>query len=72
MQDFKIQPRFQLHNYFELSWKMAYLNEYYNVVYLAIFLFLISQGVIGPPGPPIIIDSGGLMGPPGNMASYHN
>ena len=48
------------------------VGEYYNVVYLAIFQILILQGIIGPPGHPIIIDSGGLMGPSGNMASYHN
>jgi len=47
-------------------------GEYDNVVCLAIFQILISQGIIGPPGPPIIIDSGGLMDQPGNMASYHN
>ena len=44
-------------------------GEYYNVVYLAIYPILISQGIIGAPR---INDFGGLMGPPGNMASYHN
>ena len=44
-------------------------GEYCNVVYLAIYPILILQRIIGTP---IIIDLGGLMGPPGNMASYHN
>ena len=34
-------------------------GEYYNVVYLAVYPILISQGIIGLHGPPRIIDSGG-------------
>ena len=44
-------------------------GEYCNVVYLAIYPILILQEIIGTPR---IIDLGGLMGPPRNMASYHN